>query len=45
MFLPLRNDSSRMIPEEDQQYVNMFLQIQAENAFYFSYDMDLTKST
>jgi hypothetical protein len=45
MFLPLTNDSSRVIPMEDQQFVSMINKIQAERAFYFSYDIDLTKNT
>ena len=44
MFLPFKNDSSRMVAPEDQPFVNMIEKIQKEQAFYFSYDMDLTKN-
>lgn len=32
------------IEQEDQAYVKMINKIQAEKAFYFSYDIDLTKN-
>ena len=32
------------IEQDDQPYVNMINKIQAEKAFYFSYDIDLTKN-
>jgi hypothetical protein len=44
MYLPLTNDSSRLVPLEDQAYVNMIDHIVAEKAFYFSYDIDLSKN-
>jgi hypothetical protein len=44
MFLPLSNDPRRKIEQEDLQFVEMINKIQAERAFYFSYDMDLTKN-
>ena len=44
MFLPLRNDSSRMVPKEDQSFIDMINKIQKERAFHFSYDIDLTKN-
>ena len=44
MFIPLRNDSSRMVAKEDQVFVDMLNKIQKEKAFYFSYDIDLTKN-
>ena len=45
MFLPLSNDPKRKIEAEDLQFVDMINKIQSEKAFYFSYDMDLTKNT
>ena len=45
MFLPLSNDPKRKIEAEDLQFVEMINKIQSEKAFYFSYDMDLTKNT
>ena len=47
MYIPLINDSKNgalHIDEEDQAYVDMIEKIQAEKAFYFSYDIDLTKN-
>ena len=44
MFIPLRNDQNLKIDPQDQQFVNMILKIQKEKAFYFSYEMDLTKN-
>ena len=44
MFLPPSNDPRRKIEQEDLQFVDMINKIQAERAFYFSYDMDLTKN-
>lgn len=44
MFLPLTNDSSRMVAKEDQPFVDMINTIQRERSFYFSYDIDLTKN-
>jgi hypothetical protein len=44
LFLPLRNDQFRKIADLDLQFVDMIQKIQTEKAFYFSYDMDLTKN-
>lgn len=44
MFVPLKTGVKMSIEQDDQPYVNMINKIQAEKAFYFSYDIDLTKN-
>ena len=44
MFVPLKQGVKMTIEPEDQPYVNMINKIQKEKAFYFSYDIDLTKN-
>ena len=44
LYMPLSNDGSMDIAAEDQPFVNMIEQVQRERAFYFSYDIDLTKN-
>lgn len=44
MYVPLNDDGSMHIPEDDQTHINMIEKIQAQKAFYFSYDIDLTKN-
>jgi hypothetical protein len=43
MFIPIATDQTG-IASEDYKYVQMIQKIQSEKAFYFSYDMDLTKN-
>ena len=43
-YVPLSTDGSLDIPSEDQPYIQMIEKVQAEKAFYFSYDIDLTKN-
>jgi len=44
MFVPLKTGVKMTVEQEDQPYVNMINKIQNEKAFYFSYDIDLTKN-
>lgn len=44
LFIPLTNDATMQIDPKDQPYIDMIQKIQSERAFYFSYDMDLTKN-
>ena len=44
LFVPL-NYNSKMLPSvEDLPYINMIKKVEKEKAFYFSYDIDLTKN-
>ena len=43
-YVPLTDDGSMEIPSNDLAHVQMIEKIQAEKAFYFSYDIDLTKN-
>ena len=44
LFLPLNLDTKLKVETEDLPIVQMIKQIQNEKAFYFSYDIDLTKN-
>ena len=44
MFVPLYTDSNMDCDPADMQYIDMINKIQSEKAFYFSYDIDLTKN-
>lgn len=43
MFIPM-NPTGNSVDSEDQKYIDMINVIQREKAFYFSYDLDLTKN-
>ena len=43
LFIPLDPKGSLDIAPEDKKFVEMLQKIQEERAFYFSYDIDLTK--
>jgi hypothetical protein len=44
MFLPLCNTASMHPDRADVEFIDMIQKIQAEKAFYFSYDLDLTQN-
>ena len=44
MFVPLNISSHIRAEKEDQEYIDMIRKIEKERAFYFSYDIDLTKN-
>ena len=44
MFVPLNIRSQIKAEKEDQEYIDMIRKIEKERAFYFSYDIDLTKN-
>ena len=46
LFVPLKEKPEFMtiFPEQDQVYIDMFKKLEQEGAWYFSYELDLTKS-
>ena len=42
MYIPLGSDSLD-VADEDKEFVNMLETLQNNKAFYFSYNLDLTK--
>jgi hypothetical protein len=43
LFVPINNASNPSIHSNDQPFVDMIQKLQNDRAFYFSYNMDLTK--
>ena len=44
MFIPIVIGDSLQPSNEDTEFIDMIQKIQDEKAFYFSYDIDLTKN-
>ena len=44
MFVPLNYNAKMQIDPEDLPFVDMIKTVEKEKAFYFSYDIDLTKN-
>ena len=44
MFVPLNHNAKMQTPSEDLPFIEMIKKVEKEKAFYFSYDIDLTKS-
>ena len=44
MFVPLNYNAKMQIDSEDLPFVDMIRTVEKEKAFYFSYDIDLTKN-
>lgn len=44
LFVPLTNKFSMNIPAQDKEYIDMIVRVVNEKSFYFSYNLDLTKT-